>query len=782
MKTITALILMLFALAGPVPPLLANWVEDGAPISTTQGPQTLFEIISTDSGGSILAWLDNRTASGKVYVQRLDASGAAMWTPGGIAVDIQGLNQSAPRIASDGAGGVIVAWQESVIAWDIFAQRIDADGNILWSPGGEPICTENSIQVDCQIIADGAGGAIVTWRDHRTGGADVYAQRITGAGSIKWTPGGVPVCELESEKWNSQLTSDGAEGAIVTWRDLRSGDNDIYVQRFDSLGAPLWGPEGVALCVFELDQTDPQIISDGAGGAIVTWSDARSGESDIYGQRVNGSGSPQWAPDGESLCIASGDQSWARIIADGLGGGIVSWSDFRDGNQDIYAQRVNPFGEASWVTDGVPVCTSYGDQVLPEIVSDGAHGAIVTWGYEIQAQRINPLGVPLWDTNGVTLCSAPGTQKYPRIASDGAGGAIVAWTDERVDPNNDDVYAQQIDALGRVGRVLPVVHSVADVPGDEGGLVNLAWDASLVDYRMGEVTEYSVWRALPTPAALGLLANGSDETPLRTSTLNGETFYWQLVSSLAAYRLQGYSELVPTLFDSTAVAGQFHYFQVIAHTNDPAVFWISEPDSGYSVDNLAPGALIGLKGHQLYGPEGLLMTWAPNTEPDLSGYRLYRGSNPDFPIDQSHLLATVTDTTMTDGGWEQALGFHYKVAAVDIHGNIGPPGLLLPDGVSGVDDPVPHATSSLAQNYPNPFNPSTQLSFEIDTPNHVVLKVYDTAGRLVTTLVDEYRGPGSYRVIWDGLDDQGQMASAGVYLYRLESGAFTETKRMTLIK
>ena len=69
---------------------------------------------------------------------------------------------------------------------------------------------------------------------------------------------------------------------------------------------------------------------------------------------------------------------------------------------------------------------------------------------------------------------------------------------------------------------------------------------------------------------------------------------------------------------------------------------------------------------------------APNTEPDLSGYRLYRGSNPNFPIDEAHLLATVTDTTMTDGGWDQALGFHYKVAAVDIHDNIGRPPCCCP--------------------------------------------------------------------------------------------------------
>jgi len=100
--------------------------------------------------------------------------------------------------------------------------------------------------------------------------------------------------------------------------------------------------------------------------------------------------------------------------------------------------------------------------------------------------------------------------------------------------------------------------------------------------------------------------------------------------------------------------------------------------------------------------------------------------------------------------------------------------------------PVPFqeflADMVLHQNVPNPFNPSTTLSFEMVVPGHARLKVYDAAGRLVTTLVDEYREAGGYDVIWDGRDDDGRMSSAGVYLYRLEAGNEAETMRMVLIK
>jgi flagellar hook assembly protein FlgD len=67
-------------------------------------------------------------------------------------------------------------------------------------------------------------------------------------------------------------------------------------------------------------------------------------------------------------------------------------------------------------------------------------------------------------------------------------------------------------------------------------------------------------------------------------------------------------------------------------------------------------------------------------------------------------------------------------------------------------------------------------------PGYTRLKVYDAAGHLVVTLVDEYREAGGHQVIWDGRDHAGRMSSAGVYLYRLEAGSFSETKRMVLIK
>ncbi|MDH4037178.1 MAG: right-handed parallel beta-helix repeat-containing protein [Candidatus Krumholzibacteria bacterium] len=88
----------------------------------------------------------------------------------------------------------------------------------------------------------------------------------------------------------------------------------------------------------------------------------------------------------------------------------------------------------------------------------------------------------------------------------------------------------------------------------------------------------------------------------------------------------------------------------------------------------------------------------------------------------------------------------------------------------------------LEQNFPNPFNPTTTLAFSIKAGAHVTLTIYDVAGRRVRDLVDEQRAPGAYRVVWDGRNENGAPVSTGVYFYKLVAGAFTATRKMTLLK
>jgi hypothetical protein len=89
---------------------------------------------------------------------------------------------------------------------------------------------------------------------------------------------------------------------------------------------------------------------------------------------------------------------------------------------------------------------------------------------------------------------------------------------------------------------------------------------------------------------------------------------------------------------------------------------------------------------------------------------------------------------------------------------------------------------TLAQNRPNPFNPATTIVFDLPQAGHATLRVYDLAGRLVTTLADRALAAGRHTLRWDGHDAHGTPVASGVYLYRLEAADFTATKRMVLAK
>lgn len=88
----------------------------------------------------------------------------------------------------------------------------------------------------------------------------------------------------------------------------------------------------------------------------------------------------------------------------------------------------------------------------------------------------------------------------------------------------------------------------------------------------------------------------------------------------------------------------------------------------------------------------------------------------------------------------------------------------------------------LGQNEPNPFNPATRIEFAIPVAAHTRLRVYDLQGSLVRTLLEEFIGAGAHSVVWDGRDERGRRVSSGVYLYELQAGDQSVTRKMTLVK
>src|SRR5207247_928342 len=106
------------------------------------------------------------------------------------------------------------------------------------------ICAFPTIQLAHALTRDG-GGSITVWQDERNAQKDLYAQRLNSGGFPVWAVGGLPVCKAAGEQLSPRLVSDGAGGAIVVWEDLRSDAGDIYAQRIDASGILRWTTTGV---------------------------------------------------------------------------------------------------------------------------------------------------------------------------------------------------------------------------------------------------------------------------------------------------------------------------------------------------------------------------------------------------------------------------------------------------------------------------------------------------------------------------------------------------------
>jgi len=495
----------------------AQWGQDGIPICAVAGNQYPNDIISDGAGGAIITWQDYRGGNWDIYAQKVDANGNALWTANGVVVCAAAGSQNSPIVILDGAGGAIIAWDDQRVGAypNIYAQRVSAAGNCVWTANGVAICTAVYDQWCGGIVSDGTGGAIITWSDFRTGSdSGIYAQRITGIGSVVWTTNGVPVRVTTGYGDSPVLSSDGAGGAIIAWEDSRGVYGSIYAQRINSSGSRLWTANGVAVSASDGLQWFLDIASDNAGGAVIAWSDCRNcGSWDIYAQRVNSGGSRLWITNGVAVCTVAGEKMFPQITADGANSAIITWEDERSvSSYDIYAQRVDGGGSLRWTTGGIGLCTSAGDQRYPKLVSDGAGGAVVAWydfrgngNSDIYAQRINVDGNMLWTPDGLVVSEAIGDQSYPLIASDGAGGAIVVWRDYR-SGTDCDMYANRILGSGCITE--PDPPSCLTAGAVSSSEVQLSWQDNSSDE-----ASVQVWRKTGVEgawaAAVSLPANST---------------------------------------------------------------------------------------------------------------------------------------------------------------------------------------------------------------------------------------------------------------------------------
>jgi hypothetical protein len=484
----------------PAPGSPSPWTGNDIPVAASPDLEFSPLIVPDGAGGAVVAWVRFNPDSGGVYALGLDSDGSVRpgWLPGGRFV----LGGTDPSMVPDGSGGAYIA-SRAIVAQHFgpsgavgAAGRAPNTGDPSSVPHGleaaGPLSVQHNGLVLPVVVADGQGGLFVSFTDDQRFYDDAYVRHFGADGSyIQTQLRGWPTCGRACYGDHTPtICSDGAGGVFAAW-SLACG---VSVLRLGASlePAPGWPDSGVAVVGCTVWNPYAGICPDASGGAYVVWQGYPSGPSDLHIQHVTASGSlaSGWSLDGLVLSPYPTLPGFSRpyfgnfcaVVPDGQGGALVSWTDKRADDGDVYVTRVTPEGTIAdgWPRYGVGAGIADGTQQWPLVVADGSGGALVAWQDERNdpdfAIYMNHVGSPGGlaapaTAAGVLVSAGPGLRLIPRLASDGAGGAFIAWVDYRA--GNPDIYAAHVQGDGGGATVIELLSAEPDTDG-----VHLEWKVS----------------------------------------------------------------------------------------------------------------------------------------------------------------------------------------------------------------------------------------------------------------------------------------------------------------
>jgi hypothetical protein len=449
--------------------IATGWPAEGVAPSIGAAASSSAMLVADGAGGVIVAWRDDRDIEPRLLAQRLNSSGSRLWGATGVIVSSGAGYRDLESVIPDGAGGVLVGWQESGAdpvdqESDLRAQRLTSAGAVAagWASDGVVLCQAPGQQRLLRMASDGAGGLIACWFDGRGFNPETYVQRIDASGTTMWDADGRAAMMYPP----ADIAADGASGAFLT--SVTGGY--VVVQRLNASGSMLWTPGGIA--VSGMGQLwDPRVIADGAGGVVAHWCQQSlfypPPAPSLMAMRLTSGGANAlgWFTGGQSIGDSLSFGSVHAASTDGAGGFLFGWSDQRMGaaitaSGDTIqgyllrpqARRVSGTGGlvSGWPGTGIRVSNdSSAVSFTLAMVFDGAGGGSFTWEDArggLFGQRIDGAGVKRWASSDVRLVANPTGQAIPAIGADGAGGSLVGWMD--VVPGSQKLFTRQLDASG----------------------------------------------------------------------------------------------------------------------------------------------------------------------------------------------------------------------------------------------------------------------------------------------------------------------------------------------
>jgi len=404
-------------------------------------------------GRFLFSWEDRREiGNSDVFCQRFDTTGQRI--NDNFRVSDSGVpgDQSISGVHLGPGGRFLIAWDDRRfgITGDIFAQFFNPDGSPMdtnFRVNDDPIGYGN--QYEPEVCGDDSGRFVVTWMDGRSGNWNIFSQRFDS--QSRRLGSNIQVTTDDSIQWAPGLGVAPSGRFLVCWDDRRMGEYDVYAQWYSATGESLGDNFRVNDDQGNTDQYNSAAAGNRFGEFLLVWTDRRNGNEDIYGQFY----SADREPIGSNFIVnddGSDENQGAPAVASTPDGGYwVSWADSRDGNLDIYCRRLNrngPVGSSFRVNDD----SASSLQRVSSIAMD-CHGmTVVAWEDERNGNTdiyrciLDSTGQPLGSNRRLNDDGPDRAPQYYAAAAAGKGRFLVTWSDGR---EGFDIYGQFLDAWGQ---------------------------------------------------------------------------------------------------------------------------------------------------------------------------------------------------------------------------------------------------------------------------------------------------------------------------------------------
>jgi len=719
---------------------------------------------------------------------------------------------------------------QMAVAWENYSTLGSTIEMRVYTPTGVSLEGPTTVNTDggsvthwVPAIAHAPGsGFLIVWEDYRNGQADIYARQFTGSGvSVGSDFSFVPPPDNSAGQYSPSVAYSALDKYVIGWIDSRIGW-EIYLQRYDQtvglVGDNLLVSSGHTLVA----NRDLDMAVASTGVLNLLWS-ASGADNTIQSLELDSGLVPAGLP--QVVNLSDLGQRWAPSVGYAANDSYAAvWTESIDDDPDIALMLFDAEGDRILVDEATVNDDAVGaHSVDPQILATTNWHNLVAYADgrydqgDIFIRALSVAGTLASAEHKINQDAGSALQSEPALAVS-LSRSLVIWNDARTLAgfSGQRIYGRFCSHVGDLSEdeflisdpgALAVKSSpCAAMQPDGSGLV--AW----LDRRDGTSQVYGRFLAADGNLDGDEFLISQPGIDLAISSLHAGAYGGDRFSVVWFDPSSGTPSAQVKQFDTSGTL-----VNTVTYSPGLSMVTVDELASDIAADGTVALFWIGVDGEEhaylsriaddgTVLTESLQITDSPDADPidpsvsvsnngyfslawidrrdgcELAYYQMLDSDLNPLAVNQpvSSTVPEFMEAVHTDA-YRGRAWFVWSDPREEGLSIYAQPLVYLP---TDVDDDPPQLPLgyTLSQNYPNPFNPSTEIVFTIPTATHTRMTVINPLGQTVTTLLDDIRSAGTHRVVWDGRDHNGDRVASGVYLYRLTTDTFTQTRKMLLLK